>query len=427
MSMKNMNKMKKAGAFVLTAAVLGSTQVLSGTGLMAAQAAQNTSPVTEYDEATLALFKDNVLEYWEIPGLIERYNPTFVNQLDSYYYNPDGVTGLSKDQLEYMAYELRAAADELEEELEDYEDEFSAKVKKEYKDNIRSLKKFAANLENAAEGKETVDSTMVASIKQMMGSGQSSSEVLRTMKRTKNQLIANISAKMRNYQILTAQDEIQKKTLELAELNYQSAVRQQQLGMYSLENVLSVEDSLNSARAEANASAAALTEGKQSLILDLGWSYDGNPEILSVPEPDLAKIDGYDPETDMAAALSNNYDLVDLKLADSKELGGAVEKARQIKDQEEQVDMQLENLYQSVLQAKTSYSAAMNGWNAAEANKAQADRKYQLGMISRQEYLSAEITWLGVKAAKEQAAMNLISAMETYEWAVKGMMPETQM
>lgn len=38
-----------------------------------ALAATKDVAVTEYDEAALEKFKDNTLEYWELPGLIERY------------------------------------------------------------------------------------------------------------------------------------------------------------------------------------------------------------------------------------------------------------------------------------------------------------------------------------------------------------------
>lgn len=405
--MKMNKKWKKAGVLFLTASVLGSTRVFPDTGLISSLAARDKSPVTEYDEATLALFEDNILEYWEIPGLIERYNPVFVNRLDSFYSNPDGTSGLTREQLEYMAYELRAEAAELSAELEDGKDEFSAGVKKEYEDNISSLKKFASKLERSAEG-------------------EGSAGVLRTMRREKNKLIAETCAKMRDYQVLEIRDELGKKKLELAGMQYQAAVKQQELGTYSREQVLAAEESLNSARAAANALTAALTEGKQSLIMDLGWAYNGNPEILAVPDPDVSKIDGYDPAADIDTALGNNYDLADLKLTDSKSLGGSVEKARQVKDQEDQVRMKLDDLYKKVLQAETSYSAAMNGWTAAEADKARADRKSELGMLSGQDYLAAETAWLNAKASKEQAAMDLISAMETYEWAVEGMMPETQ-
>ena len=82
----------------------------------------------------------------------------------------------------------------------------------------------------------------------------------------------------------------------------------------------------------------------------------------------------------------------------------------------------MEYLYKDVLQKRAAYSAAQKGWAVAEANKAQADRKYSLGMLSKQEYLAEEVTWLTSKASKEQADMDLTAAMEAYEWAVKGLM-----
>jgi len=86
------------------------------------------------------------------------------------------------------------------------------------------------------------------------------------------------------------------------------------------------------------------------------------------------------------------------------------------------VKMQFEMLYKNVLSAKESYTGAMIGWTSAEQKKTQADCKFALGMISRNEHLQAEADWLTAKASREQAVLNLTAAMETYEWAVKGLM-----
>ena len=43
---------------------------LAAAGCMPAYAAQSDPILTEYDEATLEKFRDNTLEYWEIPGLV---------------------------------------------------------------------------------------------------------------------------------------------------------------------------------------------------------------------------------------------------------------------------------------------------------------------------------------------------------------------
>ena len=68
----------------------------AGTGIPALAATKDVA-VTEYDEAALEKFKDNTLGILGAPrGLIERYNTDYQNQLQKYYYNPGGSTGLTK-------------------------------------------------------------------------------------------------------------------------------------------------------------------------------------------------------------------------------------------------------------------------------------------------------------------------------------------
>ena len=113
------NQWKKAGLTVLSAVFMGSLSLAAaGTGIPALAATKDVA-VTEYDEAALEKFKDNTLEYWELPGLIERYNTDYQNQLQKYYYNPGGSTGLTKDQMSALAADLRAEADELENDADD--------------------------------------------------------------------------------------------------------------------------------------------------------------------------------------------------------------------------------------------------------------------------------------------------------------------
>ena len=107
------NKWKKAGVIAFSAAFVGSFSLTAVSTEISAFASTKDVAVTEYDEAALAKFKDNTLEYWEIPGLIERYNTDYQNQLQSFYYNPGGSTGLTKDQMLAMAADLRAEADEI--------------------------------------------------------------------------------------------------------------------------------------------------------------------------------------------------------------------------------------------------------------------------------------------------------------------------
>lgn len=397
-------KWQKAGAAALAAVVLGNMTCFPNSGLLDGYAAENETadiaPLAVYGAEEMAAFQDQILEYWEIPGLIENYNTSYLNQLETYYGNPDGDTGLTRDQLISLAAKLREEAAELQDELDEMDLKKTDDLYKDYKSNIKIMKSYAKEMEDAAKG---------------------SASTRRTLKIVKNKTISLVREKMRSYQALASQSEIQQKNLEAAKLSYESALRQSELGIYSKENLLTAADSLNTAQKAADSSAASAAQAKRELITELGWGYDADPEIRKIPEPDMSKISAYDLENDMTTALNNNYDVIELRNTKTSELGGRTEKNRQIREQQDSVRIEMEYLYKDVLQKQTSYQAVLSGYAAAEADKAQADRKYELGMMSRQEYLAAEAAWLTEKASMEQAGMDLTAAMEAYEWALKGL------
>ena len=419
-NMKHNKKWKRACSLVLAAVVLGNCGSFPGSSLLSVHAAEvvtapiaqsgavtemtgnpeTKTPLDSYTEAQMLSFGDNVLEYWEIQGLVEHYNPSYLKQLEIFNGNPDGSSGLSKEQLLQMADQFRFEAKELKKEAEDLKGSISEAAYQEYQDNIKTLKRFAREKEDAAEG---------------------SLLTKRALRIVRNQQTIAASALMRDYQALLAQDEIARKSLEAAELSYASSERQCAIGMISGEALLAAQDALNAARVSADASESALRKGKQSLITALGWSYDGNPDIRKIPEPDLTKVAAYNLEADMELAVGANYDVADIRRTDKSQFNGTQDKLRQIKEKENEVRMQMEFLYKDVQQKTLSYQSANDGWPAAEAKLAQAERKLMLGMISKAEYLAEEIAWLTAKANKEQAALNLQAAMETYEWAIKGL------
>lgn len=404
--MRQLKKWKRTGILFLSAAmVAGNVPWLSENGLLTVRAAEKASPVTEYDEETLDKFRDNVLEYWEIPGLIEQYNTTFRNQLEQYYYNPGSSTGLTRQQLLDLAEELRNEAKILEDTAEEDKSELTRRQYEDYRSNIRVLKARAKDLEDAAEGKSAAGTSAI-----------------RALRITRDKKTKEARALMRDYETLEAQSEIAHKNLEIAELSYGTAKRQMELGLYSAEDVLSAEEALNAARAKDASAKTAYVSGKQELIKMLGWNYDGDPEIRKIPEPDLEAIAGYDPLKDEAKAIENNITLFETRMNSSKSQGGANKKARNIQEQENSVRSSLDLLYRDVMQKKASYEAAVLQYTAAQADKAAADRKYSLGMLSGQQYLTAENTWLTEEAAFESAGLSLMAAMEEYEWAVKGLL-----
>ena len=401
--MRQNKKWNRAGVIALSAALI----MTAGSAFPALAAATKDVAVTEYDEATLQKFKDNTLEYWEIPGLIERYNTDYQNQLQNFYYSPGGSTGLTKDQMLAMAADLRADADEMERDANDaqYDSSVSRDVYKGYKANMHALRAYAQQLEDAANGK-----------------GAGGSAALRGLRITRNEKTKTAREAMRAYETLKDQYEIALVDKEIADQNYEAAVKKKDLGLFSAENVLSAQDAVNSANGKVLQAGSSLQSQKQTLITMLGWDYSGDPEIKDVPEPDLSVIDSFDPKKDEAKAIEMNYTLYDTRMTSSKSAGGAVTKARNIKDQEDQVRSALDLMYQELKQKQKAYEASETLYEAAKADKAAADRKNALGMMSRQDYLQAQSAWLSSEASHTSAKLDLTGAIENYQWALEGLL-----
>ena len=377
------NKWKKAGLIMLSAVFMGSLSIAAADTGIPALAATKDVAVTEYDEAALEKFKDNTLEYWELPGLIERYNTDYQNQLQKYYYNPGGSTGLTKDQMSAMAADLRAEADEMERDANDvqYDETVSRDVYKGYKANMHALRAYAQQLEDTAKGK-----------------GAGGSSALRGLRITRNEKTKTAREAMRTYETLKDQYEIALLNQEIAKQNYEAALKKKDLA------------------------ASGLNTQKQTLITMLGWDYNADPEIAKVPEPDLSVIASFDPKKDEAKAIEMNYTLYDTRMTSSKSAGGAVTKARNIKDQEDSVRSSLDLMYKDLKQKQKAYEASETLYEAAKADKAAADRKNELGMLSRQEYLQAESAWLSSEASHTAAKLDLTGAIENYQWALEGLL-----
>lgn len=357
--------------------------------------------LTEYGEEELEQYRDDTLEYEEIPGLIELYNSAFLNQLDSLNQNPGSSTGLSRDQLLSMASDLREEAQRLSREADDQKDDLTKEEYQEYQSNIRELKLYATNLEKDAEGTP---------------SGW------RTLKELQKIQTRSACGMMREYQKLNSQSEIRAKELEAARMEYETALRKQELNLYSGEDVLAAREALNAAEAADAEAKKEEAARKQELLTTLGWNYDAEPEIRKVPAADPARASGYQPETDSETAILNNYTLMEKRRTGAAGFGGQNEKNRQLKELEDSVRASMDQLYQQVLQKESALKAASTEFEAASAAMAAADQKNRMGMLSRQEYLNQEIAYLTAQASKEAADLDLTAAMEDYEWAMQGLL-----
>lgn len=378
-----MKRWKQISAFCLAA-------VLSASGTTAAWAG---SPEFARTAEEWAQLRDNTMEYGELAGLIREYNVTVqTNQLDlSDKKNDDLVT---RD--EYAQY-YRDAADDARSAIAGDDDTAVADA---------GLAVAARQAEEQAD-KNTMD--------------------LNVYKLTYDQAEANLVASAQTAMISYFQQQYQlesaKSSLELLNAVYDSSVVRKNAGMATQVDVLTALENVQNAQTSVDKLTASIEETRQKLCIMLGWKYNDTPDIKEIPAVNMDKIAAMNPETDQEAALTNNYTLN----INKKKLENATADvtkqtlATTISSNEQNIGTDLSNNYQSVLHAKASYDQAVAEYNLEVKNMAAADRKNQVGTISRLEYQKQKNAYETKSIAVKTAELTLFQAVQTYENAVGGL------
>lgn len=361
---------------------------------VSAYAAAGPSGKTTYTNGAGSGAEDTVLDYNDIENRIENYNTDY-KKLNSTLVNAaqslDAARDLREDASELMdeAYELRSEGlNETTRELYDS-----------YKEAAQELRKQAQKLTN-----------------EELGSAQK-----KTLRQTKSKLVASTQQLMIQYSETVSKQELLNKQVEIAQANLDAATRMAGLGMKSTQDVQAAQETLKQAESGAAELKAGLDNMRQNLLILTGWNHDSTPEIHPIPASDLTRIDQMNPQNDLQAAIGANYDLQAIKGASAAGSSARNVKKRNVAQSEQDVASTLESLYNSVTAKRQSYEASLTEYAAAEQTMQAADRKNALGMMGKLEYLSAQAEYLTSKSNKEVADIELFSAMEKYDWAVKGL------
>lgn len=356
----------------------------------------NGSPAGTSEDMAVkaAALQDNKMEYWELGDLIENYNITYKNaksQLVNATPDLDTARALREEasELQIEANELRSSG----------LDETTKEVYESYKETAKELRKQAQKISNAELG----------------------ASYQKTLRKAKAQLTFMAQQTMIGYQQAAANQELTDKSLELAKAVLDSAKRQASQGMKSQEELLDAEQTYKLAESGALQFQAQLQSVKQNLQMVTGWSHDAEPEICPIPEPDLARISGMNPQNDLQNAIGANFELSDTRSASAAGSSARGVKQRNISQSEQGLASTLESLYSDVIAKQQAYEGAQADFEAATQIMRAADSRNKLGMMGRLEYLNAQVSYLTAKAARETAALQLTSAMDTYDWAVSGL------
>ena len=342
--------------------------------------------------------RDNTLEYEEIPDLIREYNSTVQNNMISYGdYRGKDANEIADDYRE-AAQTLYDSVVWPSEDDTGYAMLYSA---------AETAQAQARQLEKMAD--ENVSDGMI-------------------IKWQYDQVEASLSSTAQNlmsqyYQLLE-----NRKTAEagkeLAEASLRSVETQASLGMATENDVLTAREAVKTAEAGVISAESNIQSVKQNLQVMTGWAYNSEPEIAQMPPVDVTRIDAMNPETDLEKALENNYTLLIAKrtLENTSDAANQQIQRQTIANTEQQISSGLTDLYSQVLQARNTYDQARSALELEEKNMAAAETKYGLGMISRLEYLQARNAYVESQANFRIQELVLQSAMDAYDWALRGNM-----
>ena len=350
---------------------------------------------SEEENIPKELLEDNILEYREIPGRIENYNTTYLNARSSIY---SGYMSFD------AARELAAEANEvMEDALDVKDDDMDAETRALYE----SYKKTAQAMRKQA---------------QQMTNDELPSAAKRQLSSAKKNLTKVVQNLLITYETTEAQTAVADKNAELSQAMLESKQRMAGMGMASEEDVLTAMQTLQQAQSGAKQAHDGLQNLRQNILVLLGWNHDAEITFAPIGEPDLNRLAAMDLEQDTKAAIGANAELYSLRQTAAKGAVNRSIKERNVSQAQQNVELQMQKLYTSVISKKQAYDAAASEFAAASQTMAAADRKNSMGMMGKLEYLGAQVSYLNSKAGYTGASLALTKAMEDYDWAVKGLL-----
>ena len=211
------------------------------------------------------------------------------------------------------------------------------------------------------------------------------------------------------------------KVVELSNAAYEAQKLSAGLGLATEADILSAQKDLLSAQGSLLKINSTIDNLSSSLCLMTGYSADSSPAIGGLPQLTDEMISALNLEEDTQKAVSNNYDVISERHSSSgKTTTGMKNKDDYVSEAEQNIIVTMQGFYQAIIQSKTAYEAANTAFQKATLEKDKADRSYNLKMLSKIQYLQAQMAYLKAQGEKESAYNTFYQAYNTYQWAVDG-------
>lgn len=359
----------------------------------------------KYDAATLAKLQDNVLEYDELALRVREYNPNISEAWRKY--------GESKEDYQNMLTELESTYD-------DSMDNIDAVLKP-----LKQAEKLMPQLKGTVKQMSSLKSgyhSLVQGIRDTVTNWDTSKRNTSQIRQYEKQVISGAQSAMIGYNTIVDNKATLETMVDLYQKQCDMYQRMAALGLVNQTDVVSAQTSLIGAKSQLASLQSQEDSVYRTLCLLLGYDTDSGVEIRNLPDFDMSRLDGMNLEADTKKAIGNNYTLIGQRTSAKGETNAQIAaRLNTIEEGEQKLTIEMQRLYQDVLDKKAAYEAAMTGYEAAEKSNGAAQRQYQNGLLSEMQYVGTQISYNQKKAAKESAELDLWTAMNAYDWGIEGL------
>lgn len=352
-----------------------------------------------YDAATLARLQDNRIEYDEIPKLVHEYNPDISKAWDTYMSSREDFAGVVTEM------------------------ESQQQVVKELADQYVSLGQLTGSQLLVSTGRQLDKGYkgMIQGMRDTYNKWETNRQNTSAIRRAERQVVAGTQSAMIGYETIRQNIATLQTMVQLYERQTDMAGRMASLGLATGTDLASANSSLLAARSQLMSLENQQESVRRTLCMLLGYDPDSQPEICPIPEFDMSRLDGMNLEEDTRKAIGNNYTLISQRTSAKGNTNDQVAaRSRMIDEGDQKLIIEMQRLYQEVQDKRAAYEAAQTGFAAAELSRDASERQYRLGLLSEAQYIGTQLAYYQKKAAKESANLNLLQAMENYDWGVLG-------
>lgn len=364
------------------------------------------------DDATWAALMDDVIEYSEIPDLVEYRSILGRTQTAMIDGRAGGMVQVV-DALSGAICDLRDTISDLQEKATD---STSEEEKQAYLMQIKGME-YAISSTNSASPTyaknqmESGISTLVTKMKQGLHP-------------TKVALISGMNGAFVGYQSLVELREMYADQVGMYEGMYERAVRQQALGSATALEVQQAKVNFEGAKLSLSDTEEKLRSVKDAIALTLGWNAADTAKVTigKLPAYDASFMAGRNLEADIAEARLHNVAYGSAMGTVDKNITGYTATDIQRRSAEQNLNITMTELYNTAVQAGTTAESAQLGFQIADRQKASAERMLAAGMMSLTDYKAASMQYIASKMQANMSAINASAAVLNYQNALQGIL-----